>query len=197
MSKDNEIEVNTVSGESIKVPAYAHGGPVGGEPAGLFGESIPAVTHKLSDEQSLVQIAQSQLGLVRRNAGLAVHPVYELITGITALVEVCHGQAKLGGWWSDLETGQPKDRNDGEMFMLMVSEIGEAMEGHRKNKMDDHLPHRPSVEVELADLMIRATDYAGGRGLDLAGAIVEKLAYNAQRADHKIENRKLDDGKKY
>lgn len=148
-------------------------------------------------EPTLVQIAQSQLGEVRHNAGLAVHPIYELITGITALVEVCYGQAKLGGWWTDIQTGLPKDRNDGEMFMLMVSEIGEAMEGHRKNKMDEHLPHRKSAEVELADLFIRAADYCGGRGLDLAGAIVEKLAYNAQRADHKIENRLLDDGKKY
>lgn len=32
---------------------------------------------------------------------------------------------------------------------------------------------------------------------DLGGAIAEKLAYNAQRADHKIENRRADGGKKY
>lgn len=167
-------------------------------------EAIPAVTHKLPEPQApeaqeptLVQIAQAQLGEVRLNAGLAVHPVYELITGITSLVEVCYGQAKLGGWWTDIHTGQPKDRNDGEMFMLQVSEIAEAMEGHRKNKMDPNLPHLKNVVVELADCVIRIADYCGGRNLDLAGAIVEKLAYNAQRADHKIENRLLDDGKKY
>jgi hypothetical protein len=35
------------------------------------------------------------------------------------------------------------------------------MEGERKNLMDDHLPHRRSAEVELADALIRIFDYAG------------------------------------
>ncbi|XUM19805.1 hypothetical protein ACRAVF_19255 [Bradyrhizobium oligotrophicum S58] len=38
--------------------------------------------------------------------------------------------------------------------MLIVSEIAEAMEGERKSLMDDHLPHRKMVEVELADTLI-------------------------------------------
>ena len=45
--------------------------------------------------------------------------------------------------------------------------------------------------------MIRILDMAGGMGIDIGGAIAEKLAYNANRADHKIENRKADEGKKY
>ena len=71
------------------------------------------------------------------------------------------------------------------------------MEGHRKSLMDDKLPHRPMLEVELADAVIRIFDMAGGLGLDVAGALVEKLAFNAQRADHKIENRQGEHGKKY
>jgi len=34
-------------------------------------------------------------------------------------------------------------------------------------------------------------------GLDLGGAVVETLAFNQGRADHKRENRAKDDGKKY
>ena len=33
--------------------------------------------------------------------------------------------------------------------------------------------------------------------LDLAGAIRDKFAYNQQRADHKLENRKREGGKRY
>ena len=80
---------------------------------------------------------------------------------------------------------------------LANSEVSEALEGDRKNKMDDHLPHLPSRDVEMADALIRICDTAGGFALALASATVEKLAYNAQRADHKIENRQQEGGKAY
>lgn len=114
-----------------------------------------------------------------------------------ALVQQCHGAAKEAGWWNDLHTGEPVQRNVGELLMLIVSEVAEAMEGHRKGLMDDHLPNRPMIEVELADAVIRIADMAGALGLDLGGAIADKLAYNAARADHKPENRRADGGKKY
>lgn len=117
-------------------------------------------------------------------------------------------------WWRDLTkkcepcggtgcpecsgTGHPlKERNVGELLMLTTSELAEAMEGHRKDLMDDKLPHRKMFEVELADALIRILDMAGGLGLDLEGAYKEKMAYNSHRADHKIENRKADGGKAY
>ena len=100
-------------------------------------------------------------------------------------------------WWVDLETGKPIERNVGELLCLVHSEISEAMEGHRKNLMDDHLPRRKMLEVELADAVIRIFDIAAGLGLDLGGAYAEKLEYNKTRADHKRENRLKADGKKY
>jgi len=80
--------------------------------------------------------------------------------------------------------------------MLCVSELSEALEGDREDLMDDHLPDRKMLEVELADAVIRVFDMAGGLELDIAGAIAAKLQYNCDRADHKLENR-LNGGKRY
>lgn len=100
-------------------------------------------------------------------------------------------------WWVDLHTGEPLKRNVGEILMLVVSELAEAMEGDRKGLMDTHLTHRRMFEVELADTIIRVFDIAAGMGLDLGGAYVEKLAYNQTREDHKTENRLKVGGKAY
>ena len=124
---------------------------------------------------------------------------------IKQLTKLVHDINVKSGWWTDINTGesleskqgeQPK-RNVPEMLCLVHSEVSEAMEGFRKNLMDDKLPHRQMLEVELADAVIRILDMCGGLGLDLEGAIFEKLAYNAQRADHKIENRLKENGKKF
>tara|TARA_R110000868_G_scaffold140323_2_gene355858 strand:+ start:477 stop:827 length:351 start_codon:yes stop_codon:yes gene_type:complete len=100
-------------------------------------------------------------------------------------------------WWQDIKTGEPIKRNKGELLMLMVSEISEAMEGERKNLMDDKLPHRKMAEVELADALIRILDYCGGFGYDLQGAFEEKMAYNAVRKDHTHEARREANGKEF
>lgn len=100
-------------------------------------------------------------------------------------------------WWKDITTGEPIQRNFGEMIALCHSELSEALEGHRKNLADDKLPHRRMAEVELADCLIRILDMGAGLGFDLEGAYQEKMAYNAQREDHKAEARRLPGGKKY
>ncbi len=100
-------------------------------------------------------------------------------------------------WWVDIATGKRLNRNKGELLMLIVSEVAEAMEGERKNLMDDKLPHRRMAEVELVDAMIRIFDYAGAFGYDLEGAYQEKMAFNAERADHKHEARAAANGKKW
>ncbi len=99
-------------------------------------------------------------------------------------------------WWHT-EDGTRLERNVGELLMLCVSELAEAMEGHRKGLQDDKLPHRPMIEVELADAVIRIFDMSAALGLDLGGAVVEKLAFNQTRADHTYEARNAPGGKKY
>lgn len=149
----------------------------------------------------------------------------EQIDALNELSAEIHANNIAAGWWTDLNYDKKlkaledrgfdsntavailhslaitrstlKTRNVGELLCLVHSEISEAMEGARKNLMDDKLPHRKMLEVELADAMIRMFDIAGAYGLDLGGAIAEKRAYNANRADHKVENRLKDDGKKF
>lgn len=123
-----------------------------------------------------------------------------LIQAANTLQDACHGAAAKAGWWIDAKTGEPVQNNPlafSNKLMLIVSEVAEAMEGDRKGLMDDKLPHRTMREVELADTVIRVFDLAGAYGMDLAGAIAEKLAFNAGRADHKLENRVKDGGKAY
>lgn len=203
---------------------------------------------------------------------------------LRTFVEQAHGASAAAGWHTDLSTGAPKPMNRGEKRMLIVSELAEAMEGHRRDRMDDKLPHRKMLEVELADAVIRIGDYPGaldnpelrgaystgdipllppgqdgrsavaqcvisfgfartsvssvgfkgnaaehlyfavdslstyehlgeavsmaaclhaifdlaeGLGLDVAGAAAEKMEFNAQRADHKLENRQAAGGKQF
>lgn len=116
-------------------------------------------------------------------------------TPLNDLARDCHNENQQ--WWHDLETGKRLDRNKGELLCLMHSEVSEVMEGERKDLMDSHLPHRKNAEVELADLLIRAFDYAGAFSYDLDGAVREKREYNRTRKDHTREARLAANGKKF
>lgn len=120
----------------------------------------------------------------------------ELALLVTQLQNRIHQQNVDMGWWSDLKTGERIQRNTGDLLLLVITEISEAYEGYRKDLMDDHLPHRKMEEVELADAIIRIMDYAGSKGYELGPTILEKVAYNRKRADHKPENRAMPGGKK-
>jgi NTP pyrophosphatase (non-canonical NTP hydrolase) len=100
-------------------------------------------------------------------------------------------------FYYDPKTGERKIMNTGERFMLMVSELSEAFEGERKDKMDDHLPELPNAHVEMGDALIREFDFSGENKYDLDTAFWRKLEYNQRRADHKPENRVLPGGKKW
>lgn len=116
---------------------------------------------------------------------------------INELRNICYKASFDAGWHTNLETGELLDRNKAEMICLMHSELSEAMEGERKGLMDDHLPSRLMAEVEMADAVIRIMDYCGRFNYDIGGAIIEKLEYNRNRADHKLENRQKENGKKF
>ncbi len=115
--------------------------------------------------------------------------------GLNAFAAEIH--ADNAKWWHDPTTGKRLDRNKGELIALIHSEASEMLEAVRKSALDDKLPHRRGEEVELADLLIRALDYAGAYGFDIEGAIREKRAFNAIRKDHSIEARQAPGGKKF
>lgn len=117
------------------------------------------------------------------------------MTNLNELAKIVH--AANIKWWQNLDTKEPIKRNKGELLMLIVSEIAEAMEGERKNLMDDKLPHRKMAEVELADAIIRILDYSEGFGYDIQGAFAEKMQFNAVREDHTHEARKIAGGKQF
>ena len=126
---------------------------------------------------------------------------------LNGLAKGIHGENVEAGWWTEEEKGWIADiSNNGpnkKLGVMLVatklclthSEVSEALEGIRKGLMDDHLPERSMVEVEIADTFIRLFDLAGALDIDLGGAVREKLAYNKRRQDHKKEHREGAGGK--
>jgi hypothetical protein len=130
---------------------------------------------------------------------IALAGIEQLSYTINSIVKRVH-RLNYKNFYVDPITGKTKEPTPerlGTMIALMHSELSEMLEGVRKGTPDSHLPNRSAEEVELADLVIRAFDYAGYRGLDLQGAMLEKLRYNCTRADHTAEERRKVGGKKF
>lgn len=110
---------------------------------------------------------------------------------IKRLVEITHSNAKEKGFWEDWdsiawEDGLPKNEDStldiDELYnnaiatrlMLIVSEVSEALEALRKDDTDN-------FAEELADVVIRVCDLAGGLDIDIEKEILNKIERNKSR----------------
>lgn len=117
--------------------------------------------------------------------------------GMTLAAKLANDTATEAGWYRDPATGAKIKRNFGEVVMLMVTELAEAVEADRKGLMDDKLPGRPGQEVEFADCLIRMFDTAVANDYNVPAAFLFKNRFNRKREDHKLENRGQAGGKRY
>ncbi len=86
-----------------------------------------------------------------------------------------------------------KELSVGESLMLIVSELGEALEAHRVGKrailnessnfQQNYFEMfvKDSFEDELADVVIRVADLCGYMGIDLQRHIELKMEFNKSR----------------
>lgn len=99
----------------------------------------------------------------------------EFCKAVNAVQATIYNDAVAKGWYEE-------KRNVGEQLCLIHSEISEALEALRAG-------HPPSEKIEghsnfteeLADAVIRIMDLCGSQGVDLADAIVKKIAFNKTR----------------
>ena len=92
----------------------------------------------------------------------------------------------------DLEVGESQavvGNPQNDLMTCLTLIIGFALEGYRKSNTEKY---HSAIQDCYATLFRIAEVY----DFDLIEVIEAKAAYNANRADHKIENRKKADGKK-
>lgn len=75
-------------------------------------------------------------------------------------------------------------------LMELVKQVSSAMEHCRKGRVNDYVE-------DMAEGIMMAFEIARVEGIDLLDMINQKRAFNATRADHKVENRVKDGGKAF
>lgn len=104
---------------------------------------------------------------------------------IMEIADSCYDFNIKAGWWTDLHTGKPLERNRKEIISLIVSEIFEALDAERKGEPNDkHLPEHKAFVVEMADALIRVFDYSGRYHIDFFGNFLKHVA---KRDNKKIQ----------
>lgn len=134
----------------------------------------------------------------------------EIVQAWRQLESMAHARSYNAGWWHDIGTveapgtGQPFGPHMpmwpyviATKIALAHSELSEGLEGYRTDQMDDKLPHRPMIECEIADTIIRLLDLSKALDLDTIGAILEKSLFNTSRPDHAVAKRLEPGGKKF
>lgn len=106
--------------------------------------------------------------------------VINSIPTIRKWVDKVHDNAKAHGWYDG------KKKNFGELLMLVVTEVAEAMEEYRNGKGFKETYYTPEgkmkgIPSELADIVIRVFDICGYYKIDLESAVKEKHEYNTRR----------------
>lgn len=82
-------------------------------------------------------------------------------------------------------------------FLGIIRHMCDAMEADRKKAPSRRYPSLPGLVVHVGQA-VRATLTLGTLvEADLWGALHDKVAFNAQREDHKVENRRAAGGKAY
>lgn len=77
-------------------------------------------------------------------------------------------------WGSEDHDHSNRDMRKAEKLALIHSEVSECLEAVRKGDTQNEAE-------ELADVLVRVLDYAGGFNIDLAGAFHKKMLANYQR----------------
>ena len=131
----------------------------------------------------------------------------EIEESMNTLAQRCYEANLTGGWHHDLNTNEyiDFDKSFWEKISLVHSECSEAVEHFRKGgvtRPDDKLVDESGVRTEICDAIIRLAGMLGQMDNDYqengrSGYVLsKKMQFNANRADHKVENRRKDGGKK-
>jgi NTP pyrophosphatase (non-canonical NTP hydrolase) len=100
----------------------------------------------------------------------------------------CHRIATSKGWWDDVPMGARLSGDPnvlGAKLALIHSEVSEALEDVRIGSMEsgeDEKGKPCGFPSELADVVIRCFDLAGGLGIDLEMEIDAKCRFNETRS---------------